>query len=268
MNIDRQTPERIRQSADSFDEMFGDLSDFADIVGGKAWQNNRSRRVGLQRSMSLYFDDLGDPETISDALCLDETPEAEDIAVSFDAEKDLFDNGYFYTSYDIGYSHELPVNFGDIPEQYQEQLREQMRDYNTDNDTQLALEQLTTISEIHTHRYSILEEDDTIAYSEEVTYLWAGSIEVEGQSFHSINQREIIHGKNVDGFAYELGQYEDQVESQTSDDPETVIYDHKFAEMTDDNEDIDTLFHSSDEHARRIRALLSLLGSDLIGNKN
>lgn len=264
MNIDRLTPENIRHHDDPFDEVFAELNDFARAVGGKSWEKNRSRRTGFQRSLSVYFDDFSQIETIEAALNADEMAEAEDIVISFVAERDLYDNEYFYTSYDIEYVHELPVSFGDIPEQYQNEFHQQMVDYNTDNDTQIELMERESVSEIHTHRYSVLEEDDSIQYSEEVTYSWMNAIDVNGESFYSVNDRSVVHGKDVDGFAHELGRYDDQVESNDSGDPETIIYDHKFAELTDGNDEIDTLFHGNDDHARRIMSLLSLLGSDLV----
>ena len=263
MNVERLTPEHIRNSAEPFDDMFGDLNDFANKIGGNSWRNDKSHKIGFERSISVCFDDeIG----ISSELSLpgfDGTDQAEDIAIRFNAEREMYDNGYLYTTYDIVYIHEIPVRLADIPTKYQEQFVEQLNDFNEDNDTQLEVDDMLNISEIHAHKYSVTEEDDSITYTEDVLYTWLDNIEVEGEMFHSVNKREVVHGQDVDDFAYELGQYDDQIESK-SNDPETIIYDEKFAQMTDKNEDIGTLFHSEDDHARRIVALLSLLGSDLI----
>ncbi|MDN5819187.1 MAG: hypothetical protein L0H36_00415 [bacterium] len=264
MDIERSTPERITDSTESFDELFGDLSEFADKIGGKSWQENRACRIGFERSVSMQFEDCREAEIAEYPLETEEISDPEDIRIRFDAEKELLDNEYFYTSYDIEYTHVLPTRVQVIPEHYKEHLNQAVTSYNEDNDADIGLGSYDELSEVHMHRYSVLEEDDSILYTEDIVYSYMDIIDIAGESFHSVNDRSIVHSEDTDQLAHELGPYYDQTESNDSDDPETILYDQTFAEITDNNEEIETLFQDNNEHARRIMALLSLLGSDLV----
>jgi hypothetical protein len=289
MNIDRVTPKYIRENKAPVEDMLEQMETFADSIGGPAWRQRRARSTSIERSITLYIDE--DQEILDNDIEHDEVDDAdsdahhdqsdipdiesdsEEIAVAFTAyrtapDPDDQDITEYSNVYKLSYSTSLPLmSAADMPSEYREKLEDELA---TDSDAALILSSETdssedcTIVETNTLEYTIIQADGSIEYDQFIEYT-AGDIHIHGATYSSKIDSTSIHHPDIDKHSeewlpallpteeYSTGTIGDQI--LIMDDLENIVSNSTMR--------MEIIGQSSEEHAIRILAILSLISNGI-----
>ena len=270
MNIDRLIPKSIRETTHPEEDMLDSLETFADAIGGPLWQQGRVRSTELTRTLTLYLDEdyeTLDPESRQPL----KEDEGEEIEISFTAERipvedpDLFAND-FSNLYRISHSVSLPLHsIRDMPLQYQQQLEEALQEDDEDESSIIPDDpnQLTII-ETNLTKYTIDQVDGAIGYEQYVDYT-CGDILIKGAEYTGEFDEVAVHDPQRDTLSEEWLTTELGVENEHADSLEERILIHEDLSNITSNQRhrMELLARSSDDHAVRVLALLSLIGANI-----
>lgn len=257
MNIDRIIPKAIRENDSPIEDMLEALEEFADTIGGPAWRQRRALSTAMGRSICLYLDE--DHEQLSP----DDQPdygvgEGELIEVTFAALREPGDDDEIYNTYKLSYATSLPSpNLATIPDVYALQLAEELDDDPESDDSDVVVE-------TNTVEFTVYQEDGVIHYNQAIDYA-IGDIVVRGQTYNSEIEPIVVHGLDVDNASDECVAIDGTIErGAAADIAERIFLAEELSTIiTDRRQKIELLGNSLEEHARRVLALLSLVGCNV-----
>lgn len=285
MNIDRVIPKSIRNTKAPVENMLEGLEVFADTIGGPAWRQRRARSTSIERSITLYLDE--DQEILDDneAEMLDtdsdheekEIPDiesdGEEIEVAFTAlriapDPDDEDVTDYSNVYKLSYSTSLPLmSAADMPSEYRQELEDELA---IDSDATLVVSDKTddseecTIIETNTLEYTIYQADGSIEYDQFIEYN-AGDINISGATYSSKVEATSVHRPDMDRHNEEwlpslMPINEDRVGTVGD---QILIMNDLEGLVSGTHMRMEIIGQSSDEHAMRILAILSLISNGI-----
>ena len=280
MNLDRIPPKSIRNTDTPTKDMLESLEFFADAIGGLAWRRHRARFTGMTRTVVLYLDE--DHELLDgDKQVLHDEQDGEEIEVAFSALRVAPAEGEdeitaFSNKYMLSYNVCLPItDIALMPEEFRDQLTEELAAFggteesNDDTDTESpANDYETTTTETITIEYSIDQAEGTVAYEQTVEYD-CGEINIPGASYSSELGVLAVHEPTRDNNAEESLV---EILPITQDCAENIgerilIMDDLECIISNERHRMELVGQSTDDHAMRILAILSLIGGGIRRNK-
>jgi hypothetical protein len=256
--------------------MLESLEEFADTIGGPAWRRGRAAMTSMSRSITLYLDEdyeLFPPDERPD-YC---DGESEEIEVSFTAFREPNEeSGELFNTYKLTYETSLPLGMHHdaIPEPFASQLvaaiaaeKEAQEEERRENLNTAASEDAATpgaFVETNMVEYTINSEDGTIDHLQTIDYRY-GDIPVSGAAYDSSMEGEPVHHAAKDGHAEEyMVAKTDITEDSVRDIGERILIAHDLeVVVTDPAMNLEIVGHSSEENARRVLAILSLMGCNI-----
>jgi hypothetical protein len=272
MNLDRIIPKSIRENGTPVETMLDELETFANAIGGPAWRQRRARMTGIERTVTLYLDE--EYETLdSERQILHNQEDGEEIEIAFSAHRvapdpeddDMTD---FSNVYNISHSTSLPLSkLADMPDEYRQQLVEELMlddDSSTDTSVEPDMSGVAAITETNTIEYTIYQVDGSISYNQTVEYD-CGEINIPGATYTSEIEVTAVHHPNQDDHSEEwltstLAINEDSVENVGE---RILIMDDLEKIIGDTRSKIELLSQTSEDHAIRVLALLSLVSNGI-----
>lgn len=273
MNIDRMTPKAIRENDQPIEDMLESLEEFANTIGGPAWRHGRALSTSLSRSITLYLDEefeLFHPDK-RPKYC---EGESEEIEISFTALREPSEeDGQIFTIYKLSHEMSLPLGTRSdaIPEPYASHLiaaieadKEALEEAHRYDEDESEEDAPGVFVETNMVEYGINSEDGEIDYLQTVEYRY-GNIPVSGASYDSDIVVQSIHHERRDGLAEEyMIPKNNIIEDSVGDIGERILIAYDLGTVvTDPAMQLELVGHSSEENARRVMAILSLIGCNI-----
>lgn len=272
MNLDRIIPKSIRDNNTPVETMLNDLEAFADTIGGPAWRQRRARMTSIERTVTLYLDE--DYESLdSEQQILHNQEDGEEIEIAFTAlrvapDPDDVDMTDFSNIYKISHSTSLPLSkLSDMPDEYRQQLVEELMlddEPITDTHAEPDMSGVAAITETNTIEYTIYQIDGSIAYDQTIDYN-CGEINIPGATYASAIEVTAVHHPDRDSHNEEwltstLAINEDSVDNVGE---RILIMDDLEKIIDDSHSKMELLSLTSEDHAIRILAILSLVSNGI-----
>lgn len=272
MNIDRLPPKSIKESDAPMEDMLETLSDFADAIGGPAWRQRRTKSTGIERTIELYIDENHEFNDYEQRALFSDG-EVETIEVAFTAERfmpddDEEENSDFNNHYLLSYSSSFPLpDLSFIPEPYREQLAKEQQD---DLDAILEKGQPDIIDEeaepdaiveTNTVCYAINQHSGEITYNQSIEYS-SGDVVIEGAKYTSDIEQSTSQDEYMDGCVIVEKSTDRSLSADTVTDH--IITAHEIEDIVTKQENgMEVAGNTSEQHAMRIRAILSLVSNGI-----
>lgn len=287
MNTEGHPPARYRhyESPDTattakydeapLEDMFDELEEFAEIIGGKPWRTRRARTTAIQRTVELYLDESYeqlplqkrkfDRELDGELIDLEFSATRVDIEGEGDPEdEDDFDK--FKTMYRLEYSVGLPLpDLSSVPDEYRRQieafLEEDEEKLRESGAPAYLPPPAPSVIERHTVEYVIDSYEEMIDISEAIEYT-GGDFTVTGPSYDSTDfEATAVHHPDMDKLNAEYTSADGTIEPEQCENIGDRLLALGSLEvlMYDPAAKIELLGRSSEEHAVRVLALLGII---------